>query len=205
MKLPAAVLNTRSRYVATFPLWVMPPGPDAEERARQWTLYLVAQIVYEFPGQGYGSKRADNSRPISKDSLAQTGEGLLFNWDMLSGAGTGAPRLTDNPDGENITGQIFVPVNGLNVIGGATPTPPTPTPTPPPSGHKIPYDENKSIQFGLGCNDVYKQSGAAMDPGMISVHSMRCAWDYYVDGLAWGVAYRKHINEFRAEYGLGPV
>jgi hypothetical protein len=72
-------------------------------------------------------------------------------------------------------------------------------------GSMIPYDEAKSIEFGLACNDVYTESGAAFDPGMVSVHSSRAAWDYYVGGLAWPDSKRKHINEFRAEYGLPPV
>ena len=94
--------------------------------------------------------------------------------------------------------------NMLEDLAGHAPAPPNPTPIPPPSG-QIPYDENKSIQFGLGCNDVYRESGSAFDPGMVSVHSSRAAWDYYVGGLAWDYSYLKHINEFRAVYGLPPV
>lgn len=69
----------------------------------------------------------------------------------------------------------------------------------------IPYDESKSIEFGLACNDVYAESGAAFDPGMVSVHSSRAAWDYYVGGMSWSSSKKKHINEFRAEYGLPPA
>lgn len=205
MKLPTAVLVTRDRYVAAFPLWTMPAGAAAEERARTWTLGLIAQIVFEFPGSDYGSKRADASRPLSKDGIAQQLGPQLLVWDLLSGAGTGQPTLTKNPDAEDITGQIFEIVIGRDVIGGGVPEPgPTP-PQPPVNGNQIPYDESKSIQFGLGCNEVYKESHAAVDPGMISVHSQRAAWDYYVGGLSWPDSYDKHINEFRAVYGLSPV
>ena len=69
----------------------------------------------------------------------------------------------------------------------------------------IPYDENKSIEFGLACNDVYAESGAPSDPGMVSVHSSRAAWDFYVGGLTWEDSMHKHINEFRAVYGLPPI
>lgn len=69
----------------------------------------------------------------------------------------------------------------------------------------IPYDEAKSIEFGHACNDVYAEAGAPQDPGMVSVHSSRAAWDYYVGGLPWPESKRKHINEFRAVYGLPPV
>lgn len=69
----------------------------------------------------------------------------------------------------------------------------------------IPYDESKSIEFGNACNDVYRESGIAQDPGMISVHSSRCAWDYYVGKMDWDECFKKHINEFRAEYSLPPI
>ena len=75
----------------------------------------------------------------------------------------------------------------------------------PPSGAQIPYDEEKSVAFGLACNATYTESGAAFDPGMISVHSQRCAWDYYVAGMPWNECLLKHTNEFRAVYGLPPV
>lgn len=78
------------------------------------------------------------------------------------------------------------------------------TPELPPSV-RIPYDEAKSVEFGLACNKVYEESKAAVDPGMISVHSQRAAWDYYVGGLTWEESKKKHINEFRAVYGLKPL
>jgi hypothetical protein len=75
----------------------------------------------------------------------------------------------------------------------------------PPPGTVIPYDEDKSIEFGVACNETYTESGAAFDPGMISVHSQRCAWDYYVKYMPWPECLAKHVNEFRAVYGLLPV
>jgi hypothetical protein len=72
-------------------------------------------------------------------------------------------------------------------------------------GGMIPYDEAKSVEFGLACNDVYTESGAAFDAGMVSVHSQRAAYDHYVGGMPWADAMKKHINNFRAEYGLPPV
>lgn len=79
-----------------------------------------------------------------------------------------------------------------------------PGPTPPPDGAVIPYDEAKSIEFGTACNEVYAESGAPIDPGMISVQSQRCAYDYYVLGLPWDACLEKHVNELRAIYGLPP-
>jgi hypothetical protein len=40
---------------------------------------------------------------------------------------------------------------------------------------------------------------------MISVMSSRAAWDHYVDGLDWQESFTKHVNEYRAQYGLPPV
>jgi hypothetical protein len=68
-----------------------------------------------------------------------------------------------------------------------------------------PYDEDYSVQFGTACNQAYEESGATPDGGMIAVHAMRCAYDYYVAGMAWDACYTKHVNEFRAEYGLPPI
>jgi len=200
VKLPSAVLATRDRYVQTFPLWTMPEGPAAEDQARQWTLGLISQIVFEH-GQTYGSKRADPNRPISKDGLAQQNGAQLLCWDMLSGAGTGSPTVNQNPDSQDITGQIWEHVEGRDIIGGA----PDPDEPDPPPSTQIPYNEQYSIEFGLGCNAVYEESGAAIDPGMISVQSQRAAWDYYVGGLTWEESYKKHISELRAIYGLPPL
>lgn len=206
--LSSDVLNIRSAYVAAFPLWHGMPvdTPEqvalAEDRARQWVYGFQQQVAYSLPGQSYGSKRASATRPVTKDGLAQQTNGRLIVWDMLSGAGTGSPTLTENPSGEDITGQIFVPVAPANLLG-LSQVPPGPTQ--PPVSTQRPYNEDYAIQFGLGCNEVYRQSGAPIDPGMVSVHSSRAAWDYYVKGLSWDDSYHKHINEFRREYGLGPV
>jgi hypothetical protein len=67
-----------------------------------------------------------------------------------------------------------------------------------------PYDEEHSVAFGLACNDAYTESGATPDGGMIAVHAQRCAYDYYVKGLPWDACYTKHVDAFRAEYGLPP-
>jgi hypothetical protein len=84
--------------------------------------------------------------------------------------------------------------------GGTVP----PQPQPPTTG--LPgYDEAKSIQFGTMCNETYQECGAAMDPGMISVHSMRAAFDYYQGHLDWPTSFAKHTNEFRAVYSLPPI
>lgn len=72
-------------------------------------------------------------------------------------------------------------------------------------GPVIPYDDAKSREFGFECNKLYLLPDAPpSDPGMISVHSQRAAWDYYVGGLTWPDSLHKHVNAFYAEYGFPP-
>lgn len=78
-------------------------------------------------------------------------------------------------------------------------------PEPPRPPAKKPYTEAYAVEFGHACNQVYQDSGAACDPGMIAVHAQRAAYDYYVGGRAWEASFRKHVNAFRAEYRLPPV
>jgi hypothetical protein len=73
------------------------------------------------------------------------------------------------------------------------------------SGLGAPYDEERSIAFGMACNVAYGESGAPIDPGMIAVHAERDAFDYYVAGVPDPACHTKHVNEFRAVYGLPPV
>jgi hypothetical protein len=133
---------------------------------------------------------------VPSDVLVYTPE--LTTVDVLTGP-QGAQWPTGGP-GWQVQGQI----DGITwrpYLPGDTPSP---SPTPPPStGH--PYNESYAVEFGLGCNDVYHESGAPMDAGMISVVSQRAAWDYYVGGMAWPDSKRKHLNELRKEYGLPPV
>jgi hypothetical protein len=67
------------------------------------------------------------------------------------------------------------------------------------------FEDSKAVEFGTVCNETYNECGAPIDPGMISVHSQRTAYDYYVMGMGWSACLQKHTNEFRAEYGLPPI
>jgi hypothetical protein len=73
------------------------------------------------------------------------------------------------------------------------------------SGDAPPYDDERAVAFGLACNDAITEAEVTPDGGMVSVHSQRCAYDYYVKGMDWPACYDKHVNAFRAEYGLPPV
>lgn len=118
----------------------------------------------------------------------------LIIYDVLIDA-DGQAKPTWNDAGSMEAGRFVKPVDAAV---------PQPGPTPPPS-NQIPYNESYAIEFGQACNQVYLESGAPIDPGMISVQSSRAAWDYYVGGLAWPESKHKHVNELRAVYGLPPV
>lgn len=118
MKLPAVVKNIRDRFVTAYPLPFGMPGPEFEERVRQWSIRLAEQVRFETNDPAWGVKRADPGRPIGKDTIARFEEGRLLIWDLCLGAGTGAPRLNADPDSEDVTGQVFIgvaPVNHLKV------------------------------------------------------------------------------------------
>ena len=75
----------------------------------------------------------------------------------------------------------------------------------------IPYDDALSRDFGVGINQANTDYRALhgtdipYDPGMISVMSQRCAWDYYDGGLSFPVSRDKHLDEYRDQYGLPHV
>jgi hypothetical protein len=138
MQLPDSVKAIRSRYVAKFPVPQGNPSAEGtdivEDRVRQWSIGLAEQVAFELPNQGWGTKRADPGRPISKDGLALREDddrgGRLLIFDMVTGAGTGNGRLVENPESEDITGQVFVPVTPTDHLGVAPVQPPKPGPQP---------------------------------------------------------------------------
>jgi hypothetical protein len=140
MSLPTNVKQIRDRFVAQFPVPHM--GPDAiksddafENVCRAWIRRLTEQVVYETRDAEWGVKNAGGGRPQSKDSLAWNVNGRLINYDLLSGVGTGHPTLVGNPEGEDITGQVFMPVEAHDYLGHGQPADPPPPvvvpPTPP--------------------------------------------------------------------------
>jgi hypothetical protein len=138
MKLDPRVRALLIAFAAKFPVPRTIGGGEAhEERARQWSIKFCEQVNFSLLGEGYGTKRADGGRPISKDTISQQRDGEMVTWDLLVGTGTGEPSLNLDPHGEVTTGQVFVPVDAVNHLGASVPEPaptPTPTPTPPPAG-----------------------------------------------------------------------
>jgi hypothetical protein len=127
---PANVKAVRDAFVAKVPVPSGGPNPadDAfEDRCRAWTRGLAQQIVFSTGDRSWGCKNAGGGRPQSKDAIAHQVGATLFGFDLLLGVGTGSPALVPSPSGEDITGQVFIPVEPVDRIGG-------PPPVPPPSG-----------------------------------------------------------------------
>lgn len=132
MKLPAEVKSLLIAFADRFPLPQGKPGAAHEEACRQWSIRFAEQAAFSFPKGVYGVKRADPTRPVSKDSLASNKGNRLVSWDLMAGAGTGSPSIPNDPEFHDIPDQVFVPVPPTDHLNGATPAPtPKPEPTPP--------------------------------------------------------------------------
>ena len=94
---------------------------------RSVTKRIAEQLAFEF-GPQYGWKRADAGRPPSQDVFALQVGDRLYGWDWWNGS-TNRPN---DPVGNviDITGQVFIPVQPVNHLGGdgsvPVPIPPTP-------------------------------------------------------------------------------
>jgi hypothetical protein len=133
-QLPANVRAVRDAYVAKFPVPAGGPNPADEafeNRCRQWVRGMAEQIVFSTSDPSWGCKNAGGGRPQSKDVLAHQVGGTLFAYDLLFGVGTGSPSLVPGPSGEDVTGQVFMPVQAKDHIGGGTAQPPGPGLQPP--------------------------------------------------------------------------
>ena len=118
---PANVRAVRDAFVAKVPVPAGGPNPADtafEERCRAWTRSLAQQIVFSTNDRSWGCKNAGGGRPQSKDALAHQVGGNLFGFDLLFGVGTGSPSLVPSPSGEDITGQVFMPVDPVDHLGG---------------------------------------------------------------------------------------
>ena len=84
-------------------------GDDDQRRAL--TLKFAQQIRLEL-GESWGTKRAAEGRPPSKDAVARMFDGKLFSADVINGS-TREPQF---PNMEELPGQIFIPVDPVNHI-----------------------------------------------------------------------------------------
>lgn len=126
MQLDAKVITVAKRFEPELAAIFALPPTTVDDARRAWCLKVVEQVVWTYPGEGWGSKRADPGRPLSKDAIAAKRDGHLWCWDLVSGS---THRVNDSVTGEQIDGQVWVAVAGVNHLGT-----PAPDPTPGPSG-----------------------------------------------------------------------
>lgn len=137
-------------------------GNDNQRRAL--TTIDAEQIAFEL-GNRWGTKKASEGRPPSKDSIAyQEDNGTLWNWDWQNGS-------TREPNGpgemENITGQVFIPVEPINHLGVTSPSePPTPIPIPIPINNNEVLNEIKDIKSIL---EVIRNESDARDAAFLKL------------------------------------
>lgn len=121
MNLPPEVATLYRRWLTAFPIPHGQAGADIEEQARQWATRFAQQVKFSTGDQSWGSKRAGDGRPLSKDTIAKFTNGQLLIWDLISGAGTGngQPVNPDTVQSQDITGQKFEPVDAVDYLGEA--------------------------------------------------------------------------------------
>lgn len=131
MKLPVEVLALRDQLLAASPLpFSAQPSEAKDGMFRDWCIDLAEQVAFSYPGHGFGVKRADPNRPISKDTIAQQVGSVLWAWDLFTGVGTATTAVVPNPDAMDISGQTFVPVEAVDHLGGSPPPIPPDPPAP---------------------------------------------------------------------------
>jgi hypothetical protein len=125
----------------------LPTANFTDENRRAWMMQVIEQVVFQFPAGGWGAKRADPGRPLSKDAIALQAEGHLFAFDLVNG---GTMRVNDSVEGEQIDGQVFVPVQGKDHLGLHPITPaPDPSVPPPPAADPRVFEAVQKIQNTL--------------------------------------------------------
>ena len=123
MQLPDNVRSLMIRFAQTFPVPQTPGGGEAHEnRCREWCRKLAEQVRFSTQDPTWGVKKS--AGPQSKDTIARDlGNGKIVVFDLMTGAGTGAPVLNQQPSGETVTGQTFIPVNPVNHLDDRGPHP----------------------------------------------------------------------------------
>lgn len=95
-----------------------------EDDRRVVTRRIAEQLCYELNSR-WGTKRADSSRPPSKDALAFLSvDGRLLSWDWQNGE-TKQRQVQAGQEAEDITGQVFISVSPVNHLESAPPAIPT--------------------------------------------------------------------------------
>lgn len=129
---PVQLESKHSQLIEEFAARFGLPGFSKEE-GQAWVAKLASTMKARFPADGWGTKRASASRPLSNESIARWANGRLWGYDLIIGAGAPGQRLESHAHAEDITDQVFVEVESRDWLGGAPPvTPPTQPPVTPP-------------------------------------------------------------------------
>jgi hypothetical protein len=157
MRLPEAVQQTiRAMWPKVEHLHA---GSDNDRRTG--TRLIIEQIVFSHPGQGYGWKASSANNPPSKDAMARQVDGKLYYVDLIDGT----TRQLANLDGEmeDITGQHFIDVAGVNHLGTA------PVPVPQPTGkHAYEGGDNDTGE----CDYIDRNGDTCRQPPSAAVHQV---------------------------------
>jgi hypothetical protein len=116
--MPADVVALVRRFALAFPPPWGPAGPAHENRCRQWMGRLAEQIRLERGDPAWGHKSTAAGSPPSKDVLARRWGSTIDGWDILKGAGTGSPVLSDPPAWVDISDQFFITVGAIDHLNG---------------------------------------------------------------------------------------
>lgn len=172
MTLSAEVRALILRFAERVPVPRGVPGETFEEQARQWSTRLAEQLLFSRPAEGWGKKRADPGRPVSKDAIARSIDGRLWSWDILIGTGTGAPTLNLGAESEDITGQVFVPVSPVDYLDGHPVPAPAPLPAPPPPP---PRDKPPDVRLFAATLAELASLRASVDAMRLEIEALKAA------------------------------
>jgi hypothetical protein len=91
-------------------------GDDEARRGLQRK--IVETVVARFPDEGWGWKKASDTRPPSKDAIANNRlmPNHLLAWDCFDGA----TRQPAQRESEIIDGQVFIVLSGFDHLNGQT-------------------------------------------------------------------------------------
>ncbi len=115
MLLPNEVKETIRRIwpkVAHFHKKVEGRSEEEDNNSRsQGTKLIIEQVIEEHPTEDFGWKSSSRTNPPSKDAMAKKSGGKLHGWDMINGT---TRELDIDHEGEDITGQNFIELQGVN-------------------------------------------------------------------------------------------
>lgn len=136
MAIPNKIIELFRKWNEKFPI------PVGEEPVRQWNYRFGKQVSFTFPNEGFCTKQASATRPLTKDTLTQAFPVGIYgwtnkvasaiSWDMVLGAGTNNPRpiyggnreydIKNPPDGPQYLVEL-PPEDFLGEIPGPGPNP----------------------------------------------------------------------------------